>query len=708
MSLHKNILKNPCSKFMALSLMLLLSHPTQAGGDIADPGIHDFFASHKIASTFDEDSFSNLVDFVGAMLVSLEQEIKDAKALKDDKKEEDAKDNKKFFERAKAYLDVVEPSSDVALKVKQFNLAKRVIYAVKAKEPTGKNSKLKMLWNIVRRIDTTLAYTVKEDRDKEVGNEQAKKEAAFLVSPQDPNKRLSPDELSKLTTSEIADLDISEDHPYWHTVGNTPSDGNEWEDLEKWASKRINKKLKDKNPDIAKYKIHEARKVVFFKEIKNSATSPKVMGKDAFGEKWKVKWGNEVQVEPLNNRLYLKMGGKHSDLVYSNAPGVDGLVLVLNDPKAVTSKNPETCENIIGVEMLRKCLLRPNDEGGYAFLIDPYILEQGKITDENIDRVLKNLKDSGYKNKEGIEIYKKENMVGRTFLTFKESLVELKSNKIMTKGAAAAGSFFGAEMDRAARGSVIFNMWIWNLDAKDLNSKAVILKKRANGEDVYVEYQHDLGASLGKPRYPGQLNNLDSGKDFIHLNGSETRVKFPQFLLYRPKAWKSSTFADALWMAKKVAQVKKSDLEEIAIHSGWPKFMQDLYVHRLLLRRNDIAKIYGVESLLDIKEIKPLNLSIDMKTPEARKKASDKFKIPLKTIESILSKIGMLNEDGSSEYEDMVLVNGKINSCDSSIVANLMEKIHHPSGLTRRVDRDKDDKALKKCVLTQRGLTEKR
>jgi hypothetical protein len=51
----------------------------------------------------------------------------------------------------------------------------------------------------------------------------------------------------------------------------------------------------------------------------------------------------------------------------------------------------------------------------------------------------------------------------------------------------------GVRSDRAKRGLAVFTYWIHNKDAKDDNNKGLVDAADA----TYVEYMHDMGASLG-------------------------------------------------------------------------------------------------------------------------------------------------------------------------------------------------------------------
>jgi len=51
--------------------------------------------------------------------------------------------------------------------------------------------------------------------------------------------------------------------------------------------------------------------------MKSNDSSPKFKVKDIYGMKWKFKMGEEIHTESMFNRLYILLGGKFNDPVYS-------------------------------------------------------------------------------------------------------------------------------------------------------------------------------------------------------------------------------------------------------------------------------------------------------------------------------------------------------------------------------------------------------
>lgn len=122
----------------------------------------------------------------------------------------------------------------------------------------------------------------------------------------------------------VKEVHINQHHPVWHS-DHIKRDT--WIELEDQYNQSMSLIL-DKQ-----YNLKTAHKVLFINKIKDTATNPKITTKDAYGVKWKLKWGREVYTEPIANRLYLKLGGKMTDLVYAQRSGSKGVTLILADKK---------------------------------------------------------------------------------------------------------------------------------------------------------------------------------------------------------------------------------------------------------------------------------------------------------------------------------------------------------------------------------------
>src|SRR6185436_8189373 len=82
------------------------------------------------------------------------------------------------------------------------------------------------------------------------------------------------------------------------------------------------------------------------------------------------------------------------------------------------------------------------------------------------------------------------------------------------------------------------------------------------------------------------------GESFLRVG--EKNLKFRQYMLYRPKSWSKMTAADGLWMARKVASITRDQIEAAVAPSYLPPFVQEVYVYKIMDRRDRIAAVYGL------------------------------------------------------------------------------------------------------------------
>lgn len=127
---------------------------------------------------------------------------------------------------------------------------------------------------------------------------------------------------------------------------------------------------------------------------------------------------------------------------------------------------------------------------------------------------------------------------------------------------------------------------------KDDNSRVGLLYNMETGEfDQQVEFQSDLGCTLGGLKPSGEINSFE--KNLIMLMPQS--INFFMRPLYIPVAWKNCTWADARWMVMRIATLSREDLERCFADCGWPVFVQKLAIEKLINRRNEMVKAFKLE-----------------------------------------------------------------------------------------------------------------
>lgn len=519
------------------------------------------------------------------------------------------------------------------------------------------------------------------------------KEARFLV-----DEVGTPVAAANKTVLQYSRYGVSETHPAWYsekkireitganwyaqkqnqtTTGIVPEKSEvqiRWEHLEYWAEQQVQKK----HPDFT---IAKARRVVFFKQLKKSATSPKIIVKDVYKEKWKLKWGDEIQTEVIANRLYVGLGAKYADLTYVNGPGYGpgvlgkvqpGTILVLprkNEQKKKKEEALGRCYPVTTTEFA-DCLLKSS----YAHNIRPNILESGLINQSTWNKI----KDSFAHAFEEGELPSRapDKYKGLEYIVFRESMFEFQSKRFALRGGPVAFGSVGAQSDRIARGVIILNLWFANRDAKDDNNKGYLLKGFNGKDEVYIEAQHDLGFSFGDRFIAGEFGSL-KGEEFIYEKRG--RLKFDEPLAYLPKAWLQASMSDLIFFSRKILGLSDEGIIWALEQSNWPQFYIDFAKYKIDNRRRGIAKIimsrvgdgYG-----GVPEKKKLTISAyDL---------MDDYRIPGEF------KLSMLNY-----LNGYVVKDGVLSVCDKNTgIAFLTAKLY-PSGINYRLSRMNDDQQPK-------------
>jgi hypothetical protein len=400
-------------------------------------------------------------------------------------------------------------------------------------------------------------------------------------------------------------------------------------------AERMKKLIRLQGKNLKTFDSTYARRILFFDELKEDATSPKITVKDRYGLKWKLKWGDEVHTDVAMTRLYIDLGTSYTDLKYYSGPGES--ILILDPPE----KNaPEAIKTFAAMADL---LLKSK----FTFHADRYLLPLPILKDKAGVILGSGIVDKAMIEKESIP----EKYLGAHYVLFKECQLSLYNPAIQRLGGSSL-SGAGADRDRVARGSMVFNCWIKNKDMKDDNSRVGLLFNETTGKfDHHVEFQSDLGCTLGALKPSGEINSLE--KSFIIQ--MPTTVNFKMKPLYIPKSWKECTYADGRWMAMRIASLSRADLERCFLDCGWPVFVQRLAVEKLIARRNELVKAFKLE----LDGFKPLPCDPDV------------------TIE-VNTKNG----------KDFPVLKGKINS--RSEVVRQLESATHPEGLAEIIPRKKD------------------
>lgn len=620
-------------------------------------------------------------------IAGLKKKLEEAKAEDDEDEEEDIEILLEMLAFADRWLERSLAASTASREIYDANAyVDRILRTLEneAGDPGGPGLK-RIMRNIVGGyFGLPAPYVPEGKRDRAVGFDQAKLEAVNLHAP-GRERYFSEEELAAMSHSQIAALDVAPDHPVWYSRSQFPGVVDAFPSFESELRRGMTAVLHEKG-DLARdrtYPMHSAAKVLFLEEIYLSATSAKGTAEDAFGVEWKVKWGDETAVEPVASRLYLMAGAKATDITYSNGFGPGALVLVLLDPDDAEEEREKEKDDELFPTTVEE--LAADLEEFYGFDIAPYIHSHGTITESNVDSVLRNHPGGGEKK------YRKEKMIGRTWVAFKESGVELKPQDFIERHGGSLMSDVAAVNDRAYRGMYLFDLWIANRDVKDDNNKSFFFRSTSGDMPIreYREGHHDLGLSLGSLWSSGEVNVFKTGDRFAK-RGLFGKLRFPQATLFRPGAWDAATWADLAWMAEHIGAISEDQIRNAVAAGGWPDFAQEALVYKLLSRRERIAELFEIDRNED--PVSPPTMTISLGTHGEIAAVERRYEL---VDGSLAEELGV--EGKGSGYRETVLADGRIASSKESAVVRLLTRQRYPSGLATRYSRlsGKSPEALK-------------
>ncbi|MEZ4873389.1 MAG: hypothetical protein R2827_14360 [Bdellovibrionales bacterium] len=335
-------------------------------------------------------------------------------------------------------LDLLKTNenADHATRVMTYFNAFHAIYGLSADYELD-NGKRPLIPKARIRFSAKVPHYAGEELTVPVGIEQAELEAWDLqLASGDRNRFLSTEELAEMNQLELSELDISDIHPAWFSQKDIHKSKNHLEGLRQWRQQRIRRKyhnrmaesLNRSRNEVAppQYNLRDVQHVMFIDEMHDRATSPKMHVRDNYGSKWKLKFGAETHTEPIANCLAVKAGAKYADLVFAQPYGKEGVTLILD--------SPDKENGFATLTQLREAL---NDI--YKFDILVHVADHGEITANNVNDILSQLiEDREYTR------FKKSDLIGRQYVTFKSSMLEEKDGAGQTRIGPAAYNAVGA------------------------------------------------------------------------------------------------------------------------------------------------------------------------------------------------------------------------------------------------------------------------
>jgi hypothetical protein len=184
------------------------------------------------------------------------------------------------------------------------------------------------------------------------------------------------------------------------------------------------------------------------------------------------------------------------------------------------------------------------------------------------------------------------------YLAFQETVAELKPDELERIGFFPFAEGMAANF-REARGLFLFNAWIGNADMKDEENNKLVLRRGADGKRKMYLVQQDIGHSMGwvlpeRPEaFPWDLVESHApARVFGFLNRS---IELDYIDLQDTGLERTTTYSDAKWMARLIAQLTRKQIEDALALGHWPGGIAQLYVEKLINRRNQLVQVFDLE-----------------------------------------------------------------------------------------------------------------
>ncbi|MDZ4663165.1 MAG: hypothetical protein SGJ18_16260 [Pseudomonadota bacterium] len=178
---------------------------------------------------------------------------------------------------------------------------------------------------------------------------------------------------------------------------------------------------------------------------------------------------------------------------------------------------------------------------------------------------------------------------GGDFIIVNECVVEADPEGLLRAGPIDFDTH-GINKMREARAYALLNLWIENSDWRPDNAN-LILRDLKNGQYDFHFVVQDLGCSFG-----GIIcEKLDRFRTHVVKEATDSEITFDFRSPVNQPMKDESTLNDYKWGARLISQLTRKQLEDAVALAGWPNSLQKLLVEKLISRRNEFVKVFGLE-----------------------------------------------------------------------------------------------------------------
>jgi hypothetical protein len=184
------------------------------------------------------------------------------------------------------------------------------------------------------------------------------------------------------------------------------------------------------------------------------------------------------------------------------------------------------------------------------------------------------------------------------YVVFRETVAEMRHPDIVRLGFFAFSSGM-AQVMREPRGLFLYNVWVGSADSKDEENNKLALRLDENGEWRIYLAQHDLGHAMGlvMPERPDAFpwDSVETSPWSRFFGWIRGRSELNYINLQDSGLEHTTTYADAKWMARLIAQLTREQITDAVNLGHWPGGIGPLYVEKLIHRRNQFVELFGLE-----------------------------------------------------------------------------------------------------------------
>jgi hypothetical protein len=185
---------------------------------------------------------------------------------------------------------------------------------------------------------------------------------------------------------------------------------------------------------------------------------------------------------------------------------------------------------------------------------------------------------------------------GEDYVVFKEGIIEPR-----VEGVRKVGPWAYADQTyaREVRGLVLHQIWLANLDLKEMDNNDLAIREMPNGEKKVYQMISDAGSSFGNFG-AFFLEKPELFPDNIIKKNTKNGVELNYYASQAPSIREHLTYSDGRWATRLLAQLTRAQIAKAVEIGGWPQCIQAALTEKLIRRRNSLVEAFDLKNEFDI------------------------------------------------------------------------------------------------------------